>query len=348
MKIPANRADAFTSNPDADVRAILIYGPDVGLVRERLNTLTQVVAGAIDDPFRVSEFENDQLRDDPAKLGDEAAALSMTGGRRIVRVRGATDTIATIVAKFIDDPVGDALVLVEGGDLGPRSKLRTAFEKGESAAALPCYADESQSIENLIRASLKAEGLSISSDALRWLVDHLGGDRAQTRREIEKLIIFVGDPDATSRPPITEDDVVACCGDNAALGIDDLTYAVGDGDQQTAQRIFAKLSAEAVSPIATLSSISRHFMRLHETRGRMSDGKSLEQAAASLRPPIFFKHKRRFQAQANKWSDALIARTLKILMDAELSAKSTDLPAAAIVERALIQIAQVGRRAGRG
>ncbi len=347
MKIPASRADSFANNPDANVRAVLIYGPDTGLVRERLNTLTQVVAGSVDDPFRVSEFESDQLRDDPAKLGDEAAALVMTGGRRVVRIRSATDSIAQILSKFLDDPIGDALVLVEGSDLGPRSKLRSTFEKAEDGAALPCYADESQSIENVIRTSLKAEGLSISSDALRWLVDHLGGDRAQTRREIEKLIVYAGNPGASSRASIDEDDVVACCGDNAALGVDDLTYAVGDGDQQTAQRIYAKLAAEAVSPIATLSSISRHFMRLHETRGRISDGKSLEQAAASLRPPVFFKHKRRFQAQASKWSDALIARSLQILMEAELAAKSTDLPAAAIVERALIQIAQVGRRAAR-
>lgn len=347
MKIPASRADAFATSPDPDVRAILIYGPDTGLVRERLNALTRAVAGAPDDPFRVSEFSADQLRDDPARLGDEAAALALTGGRRVVRVRDATDTTAQVFSKFLDAPFGDSLVLVEGGDLGPRSKLRAAFEKADIAAALPCYSDEARSLEGLVRSSLKAEGMGITSDALGWLTDHLGGDRAQTRREIEKLIVYAGASSSGGETMITEDDVLACVGDNAAMGLDDLIYAIGDGDQTTAQRVYGRLVAEAVSPISTLTSVVRHFMRLHETRGRLADGKSMEQATASLRPPVFFKHKRRFQSQANKWSEKLITRSLQILMEAELAAKSTDMPTTAVVERALIQITQVGRSSAR-
>ena len=35
MKVPAGRADAFAAAPPEDLRGILIYGPDLGLVRER-------------------------------------------------------------------------------------------------------------------------------------------------------------------------------------------------------------------------------------------------------------------------------------------------------------------------
>ena len=55
MKI-TGRAEAFIAKPDPALAAILIYGPDAGLVRERLNALTKSVAGTLDDPFRVSEF----------------------------------------------------------------------------------------------------------------------------------------------------------------------------------------------------------------------------------------------------------------------------------------------------
>lgn len=347
MKIPPGRADAFSANPDTGIRAVLIYGPDTGLVRERLNTLTRAVAQSVDDPFRVSEFSGDQLRDDPARLGDEAAALALTGGRRVVRIRDVTDTAANHFSKFLDDPMGDALILVASGDLGPRSKLRALFEKADEAAALACYADEAQSLEGVIRSSLKKEGLQITSDALGWLTNHLGGDRAQSRREIEKLVVYMGAEAAASNIAITEGDVLACIGDNAAMGLDDLTFAVGDGDHATVQRVYGRMMAEAVSPISALTAVSRHFMRLHETRGRLSDGKNMEQAASSLRPPVFFKHKRRFQTQANRWSENLLARGLEILMDAELAAKSTDMPTEAVVERALIQLAHVGRSTAR-
>lgn len=341
MKI-TGRAEAFVAKPDPALAAILIYGPDAGLVRERLNALTKAVAGGLDDPFRISDIAPDTLRDDPARLGDEAAALAFTGGRRVVRIRGATDTIADPIAAFAKEPVGGALVLITADDLSPRSKLRLAFEKADRAAALPCYADDERTLEAVIRETLKAAGLTISGDALSWLSDRLGGDRELSRRELEKLVLYMGDV-----KNVTEDDVLACIGDTAAMGLDDLIYAVGDGDQATVQRVFARLTNEGTSSISILTGVARHVLRLHETRGRMADGKNLEGAMMSLRPLVFFKLKGRFTAQVNKWTEPLLARALDLLNDAEMTAKSTDMPADAVIERALIQIANVARNARR-
>lgn len=341
MKI-TGRAEAFIAKPDPALAAILIYGPDAGLVRERLNALTKAVAGGLDDPFRISDITPDTLRDDPARLGDEAAALAFTGGRRVVRIRGATDAVAEPIAAFAEDPVGGALVLITADDLSPRSKLRLAFEKAERAAALPCYADTEQALETIIRETLKAAGLSIAGDALSWLTDRLGGDRELSRRELEKLVLYMGDSKT-----VTEEDVLACIGDTAAMGLDDLIYATGDGDQATVQRVFARLTNEGTSSVSILTAVSRHVLRLHETRGRVADGKNLEGAMMSLRPPVFFKYKSRFTAQVNKWSEPLLARALDLLNEADMTARSTDMPADAVIERALIQIANVARNAKR-
>ncbi len=346
MKI-TGRADAFVSKPDPKIRAVLIYGPDAGLIRERLNLMTKAIAGAVDDPFSVIEFNASVLSEDPARLGDEAAALSLTGGRRVVRIRDASDTLAGLFEGFLEDAGGNSLVIVTGSDLGPKSKLRTVFEQSELGAALPCYADSDESLESVIQATLRDAGLQISADALGWLTDRLGGDRELSRRELEKLILYMGADTKKTGGNVTEDDVLACIGDTAALNLDDLTYAIGDGDQATMQRVFGRLTAEGTSSISILTSVARHFMRLHETRGRMAEGKNAEQAAMSLRPPVFFKFKQRFNGQAQRWNEALLARSLDILMDAEMAAKSTDIPTEAAVERALLQLAQVGRSAGR-
>lgn len=346
MKI-TGRADAFAARPDPKIRAVLLYGPDAGLIRERLNIMTKSVAGAIDDPFRVSEFNASALSDDPARLGDEAASLALTGGRRVVRVRDAGDTLGDLFAKFLENPLGDSLVIVTAGELSPRSKLRVAFEEADSGAALPCYADTSESLESVIRSTLKAAGLQITADALGWLTDRLGGDRELSRRELEKLILYMGPDTKTAGGTISEEDVLACIGDTAALSLDDLTYAMADGDQASMQRVFGRLTAEGTSPVSILTAVARHMMRLHETRGRMAEGKSADAAIMSLRPPVFFKLKDRFQGQAKRWNETLLARGLDILMEAEMAAKSTDIPTEAAVERALMQLAQVGRSAGR-
>jgi DNA polymerase-3 subunit delta len=349
MKLAGAGVESFLKSPTAAVRAVLLYGPDSGLVRERMNRLTVAVAGSTDDPFRVAEFAAATLRDDPARLADEAAALAMTGGRRVVRLRDADGearleaTVAKAFESFFDHGIGDALVVVTAGDVGGRSALVRVFEAAEQGAAIACYLDDARTVEGLVRDGLKAAGLTPTPDALDYLVDRLGGDREVTRREIEKLALYVGKPGA-----VTEDDAIACVGDTAALALDDLVMAVGDGDQPVVQRVYGRLVDEGASPISIIGAAARHVMRLHETAARVAGGVALDQAMNALRPPPFFKVKPRFRAQAARWSAASALQALEVLTEAELRAKSTDMPAVAIVERALMQVASAGRAAMRG
>ena len=78
---------ATSSRPPPGLVAALIYGPDQGLVRERADKLARTVVPDLSDPFRVADLDESALGADPARLADEAAALSMLGGRRVVRVR---------------------------------------------------------------------------------------------------------------------------------------------------------------------------------------------------------------------------------------------------------------------
>ena len=92
--------------------AALIFGPDQGLVRERAETLIKSVVPNLKDPFLIADLDDGTLASDPARLFDEAAAISMLGGRRVVRVRGAGNSLAKLFERFLDDPAGDALVVL--------------------------------------------------------------------------------------------------------------------------------------------------------------------------------------------------------------------------------------------
>ena len=127
MKLQARAIDGFLRSPDPKIRAVLLYGPDTGLVRDRAMALGRTVVADLSDPFRVTEMLGRAVADDPARLADEAAALSFTGGRRLIRVREAEDNVTAAFTAFLADRTpGDSLVIVESGDLGNRSKLRTA------------------------------------------------------------------------------------------------------------------------------------------------------------------------------------------------------------------------------
>lgn len=337
MKVGGSRIAAFVRKPETEV--ILVYGPDDGLVRERADAL---VVGAVDDPsdaFRLAVLDAQAVAADPARLVDEAAALSLSGGRRAVRLRGANDAVTGACEALLSAPHGDTLIVVEAGDLGPRSSLRRLFEGADNAAALPCYADNRDGVRRLIAESLAANGLEPTGDALEYLSESLGADRAITRGELAKLSLYMGGPG-----PLTVEDARASIGDSGATSLDDLVLAVGGGDLSGLERALERVFSEGASPIAVLRAVIRHFQRLHLAAGHLGAGKTPDQAMAALKPPVFFKARDTFRAQLGRWPNDRLARALDMLTEAELECKSSGPPATAVCRRALLRIAQAARR----
>src|SRR5215469_16817826 len=96
MIVKSSDAERYVSRPPPGIVAVLVFGPDQGLVRERAERLVKSVVPDLADPFRISDLDEATLNGDPARLADEAAALSMMGGRRAVRVRGAGNALGKI------------------------------------------------------------------------------------------------------------------------------------------------------------------------------------------------------------------------------------------------------------
>lgn len=340
MKLQPKAVDGFLRSPDPRIRAVLFYGPDNGLVRDRAMTVGRTVVQDLSDPFRVTEMLGRAVADDPARLADEAAALSFTGGRRLIRVREAEDNTATAFTAFLASlPPGDSLVVVEAGDLGNRSKLRTLFEGADAAVAIPCYVEEEASLGRVIADILHGHGLSADPDALTFLAGNLVGDRMVARGEVEKLALYMG-----GEKRVRLEDAQACVGDSAALSLDEPIWAAAEGDFPTLDRSLARLFAEGMSPVAVLRTAQRHFQRLQLVAGQVAAGKSPDAAVESLRPPVFFKMKPRLVNQARRWSAPLVRQALERLVDAEADCKRTNMPDQTICARVLFQLASLARR----
>lgn len=338
VKLAARQVEGFLKSPDASVQAVLVYGPDTGLVRERVDTLTKFAAGDPPDPFNVVDLPGDVLRKDPALLADEAAAISMVGGRRAVRILNAGDSLTKVFSGFAEHPSGDALIILEAGELGPRSSLRKLFEKETNFAAVPCYADDGRSLGQVITETLGAAGLSIEPDARSYLIEQLGADRRLTRSELDKIVLFKGDETVVSLA-----DAKACTGGNSGFSLDTVAQTAANGDQKGLENALSRALDEGNQPITVLRSVSRHFQRLHLVSGYLSEGVGLEQAMKKLRPPLFFKVADAFKAQVQKWPPHKLEAALGYLTEAELDCKITGYPADAICGRALMRIAQAAR-----
>lgn len=347
MKIKASDADRFAAKPDAKLRAVLVYGPDGGLVRERMNMLTRSVVEDLSDPFRITELGDGDLRGDPARLADEAAAIAMLGGRRVVRVRGAGDSLAKTFEGFLDDPSGDALVIVEAGDLGPRSSLRKLFEDRGNAAALPCYADDAGALENVIRQRLAKDGLGIEPDALEYLIANLGSDRGVTMNELDKLCLYMGPAEAGAKRNVALADVRVSVGDNSESNLDDAVDAALGGDLPALDLALLRARGADTSPVALVNALSRRLQQLHLVLAEMETGTPADVAIRAMRPPVHFSRAALLRRQLGLWNRRKLGKAMELAMEAEFQCKTTGLPEDAICGQVLMRIAQAARAGGR-
>lgn len=345
MKIAARAADGFVKNPT--VSCVLVYGPDQGLVAERSRTLrAAVLGGDAPDPFRYAEPDAAAIADDPSVLGDEAAALSLTGGRRVVRVAAATDGLAGAFAAVLDaregsDPGEESLVIAEGGEFGPRSAMRQLFEGSDAGAALACYADDAGQIAALAERVLTGLGHRIEPAAADWIARSLGGDRAILRGEMEKLSLYVG-----AGAPVTVAEVEACLGDSAKVDLDVAALAAVTGDRAALDLVLGRCFLAGQSPVAVLRALGRTVGRLHLAAGLVNQGKSADAALKSLKPPVFWKSLPQYQAALRGWSFDGLGRALELIAEAEFDCKSTGVPDQAVAWRAALRIAATAGRTG--
>jgi DNA polymerase III subunit delta len=345
MKIETRAVPGFLKKPDPAIRAILLFGPDSGLVRERAEAIGKSIVPDLADPFRVADIAPETLKDDPARLADEAAAISMMGGRRLIRVRGAGAETAIAAKNLLEDPKGDGLVVIEAGDLDSKNALRKLFEAAgtKNGAALPCYRDEGASLAKTIADQFAAEGVKATGDAVEWLAGRLGSDRAITRAEISKLALYAG-----KGGTIALEDARALIGDSADLDLDDLARATGLGDMAALDRAFAKLDGEGGSPVMIVRAIARHFLRLQTAAGHMARGLDPDAAMGKLFPPVFWKEKDPFKTQLGRWPLPKLQAALDRLLDAEIQCKSSGaMPADLIAERCLLALAQMAAQGAR-
>ncbi|MGH8204746.1 MAG: DNA polymerase III subunit delta [Steroidobacteraceae bacterium] len=323
---------------------MLLYGPDAGIVRERTEALIRRVAGDPGDAFRVVEITADLVGDDPARLADEAAAMPLFGGRRVVRLRGGRDELTEFLEPLLADPGPAALIVIEAGELRSRSSLRLLCESHGNAAAVACYRDEEQDVARLVESGLAQQGIAIEAEALEYVAGHLGSDRALTRAEIEKLVLYAG-PAARGR--ISLADARAAIGDSAWIDLDDLVFAVAEGGMAALDRALERSLLEGVAAVRILRAAAQHFLKLHRLSGLMAAGQSAERAVASLRPPVFSRDRPRLQRQAERWSGDDLGRALARLLEAEEACKRTGAPDELLCSRALVEIAGRARRTQR-
>ncbi len=340
MKLSTREAPGYFAKPDANSTGLLIYGSDAMRVALRRQEVIKALIGENgEDEMRLSRIAAADLRKDPASLLDAIKAQGFFPGPRVAFVEDAGDGLtATISSALSEWNEGDAQVIVTAGQLAARSKLRKLFEDHPSAYATGIYDDPPSRDE--IEVALKTAGLSdISYDAMTALTDLSRslspGDFRQT---LEKIALYkLRDPD-----PLTPDEIALSAPSSVEAGIDDALNIAAEGKAHELGPVLRRLEAQGVGPVGLCIGATRHFKTLHMVA---SDPGGAGAGIGKLRPPVFGPRRDRIQRQASNWGMHKLENALALLLDTDLTLRSSaEVPQMAVMERALLRLAWMGRR----
>ncbi|MDF2369106.1 DNA polymerase III subunit delta [Sneathiella sp.] len=338
MELKSNQIPAFLKSRDPKYRIFLLFGPDEGLVRELSRAICVNIVESLDDPFRFLEMEASDLSNDPARLLDEVTAISMMGGERVVRLRGATNNAKGYIEPVLELDLTDSVLVIEAGDIRKDSALVKMISKAPNGAVTPCFHDKAQDILSLINEVLGAANLTPSREVMEYLRENLGSDRAISRGELEKLVLYMhGRTD-----PITLADARANIGDSSAQSIFDVIDATLLGDLNGLEKYLTRAFSAGESPIGFLRMIQNQLKQLHKAAAIRDAGARAEDAIRKAGIPFF--NQKKAAAEIGGKSSAHFATCLEITLDAEMKCKSTGYPDEAICRRALMRIAMANRR----
>ena len=340
--------ERFLGRPDPQIRAALIYGRDLGVVRDRANQLAAKVAERPDDPFDVAQLTDGDLTEDPARLEGELASQSLMGGRRLVRLRfggekaSADKLAAEAVTRHAAGELNpDAFLLIEAGALGRDSALRKAAEKAPGAAAIPCYEDEPGDVARLVRETLAKDNLALNADALALFVARMPKERGVARQEIERLALYLGPGGGLTATPA---DLEAFLGVEPEASLADAAADAFGGRLGEAQAGLRRARQEGEAGPAAVRAIGQHLGRLRRVLTLHKSGAGLQEAAKSA--GVFWKQEREFLRQARSWSLAELDRIQPEVLAADRACKTAGSPDHLIAERLALTIASRARRLG--
>ncbi len=339
MKASRAQVERALDQAPADIRFVLLYGPDESQSRALAARLAQSRGP---DAERI-DLTGAVLKADPARLADEAASISLFGGARHIRVEPAGDEIMEAVEALLESPAGGNPVVIVAGALRKDSKLVKRALAEPTVLGLASYLPEGGDVDRLATTLAREHGLRLDPDVARQLGVASGGDRALLGRELEKLALFV---DATPDRPVPLDQAAfdALSADSSDGDLSRLVDAVLGGHGERASAEIASLAIDGVEGIALLRPVLRRLIQLAALRAEVEQGNSVESVMASSGRAIFWKEKGVLSTQLSRWTATKLAKALDRIGQAERAVKSSGSVGSIMVEAELLAISREAAR----
>ena len=337
MKLSGTEASRYFAKPDPARAGLLIFGADaMAVALRRQEVIAALIGPKGEEEMRLTRMSGADLRKDGTLLLDAIKSAGFFPGPRVAFVEEATDGLAEPVAAALKAwQPGDANIVITAGNLTAKSALKTLVEKHLAAVCIGLYDDppSREEVEALLgKAGLKAIDPAAMTELLTL---SRGLDPGDFRQTLEKIGLYKFG-DAT---PLTVAEVAALAPGTVETDVLDVVAAAVDGRAVELGLLMRRIEAQGVQAVTLCIQTLRYMRALHVAT---SDPGGV--AAGMARSFGFGPRRAAMQAQAQKWGGRALEQALGLLVETDLTLRSTSrAPAMAVMERALIRIAMMRR-----
>lgn len=337
MKIDKRGIGRLVDQPDGAVRFYLFHGPDQSQSR---GLATRLVQGLGADRFIVI---SNAIRSDPASLADEAGALALFGGKRVIWVEPAGEDILAGVEAVLAAPALESPVVAIAGALRKTSGLLKLAEAAPAAAAFASYPPEGEDAVRMIVDVARRFGLKVSPPVAERIAAASGNDQAIAAQELDKLALFVGASPQT--PKELDHDAVDAVGADLAEGdflrLADLALS---GRMSELVEELGRLPTLDSQAIPAVRALQRRLLTLAPARARVERGESASAVMASVGRSMFWRDREAMAPMLDRWPASAIAKALERSGALEKELIFGSAPKAEALGEELIAVARAARR----
>ena len=337
MKASEARLRAALDRPPADIRLFLLHGPDAASAEGHVDRL-RIAMGP--DAERV-DLEGATLRAEPARLVDEASALSLFGGARWIRVTGVGEESLTAIEATLAMPSAGAPVVMLAPALRTTAKVVKAVIAAPAGLAFACYPPQRAQLERLVAEDASSMGLEPDVGVIARLLHTTGDDRSVISRELEKFATYLdaapGEPKRFGHEVL---DAVAVDMDEA--GQEDLVDAIILKDAAATAEVLQALVRSGSSAVPWLRAVSRRLTMLAEMRADIAQGASVQAVVAKHR--LSRDREAKTVTAARNWKSSELASAITRSRQAERSLMLYGAAGATIGAQAILDAIAYGKR----
>lgn len=283
---------------------------------------------------------SEELRTDPARLADEAQAISLFGDRQLIWIEPAREEIAASVEGLLATAKAENPVVAIAGRLTRTSALLKIAESHASALSHVSYPLEGRAIEQAVETLAQAEGMRCEPGVAARIAAACGSDQRIAAQEIAKFAIFLGA--SPHSPKALDHDAL----DAVGAEISEESYRVVDlalrGDIRAVGAELAQLEEGGSDAIPMLRALQRRLMTLAPLRAKVESGRSIPEVMTSAGKSLFWKEKDSVAAILSCWDSQGLARIVERSAEAEKAAMSA-IPPIAVLGEELLAIARAAR-----